>query len=381
MAEELARLLDTLTDDSWRTTSEFSPELAECHSMMFDRATTTPEIESCISAWLQKYQPCLFGRIAAKVGLLSYCVLTEGDLRQGDDGVRAKIQAARTEWTRQGFQGKKSGFVILLVSPTVTRAAPDANLQALAQRICSLYLLDDVVPGRVFMDEIFLEIPGQTSTTWRWHVGSNYFCANGDRRWWNDHRIPGGLAFSMNSVGHMVKSGVLAGKLNEMNEILAGHEAPLVTTKVDSLSKALEMAMRTIWLAAETKSGKATRLLPTRTDSSPTSSPRCPVELPSFLKGFDHCHYEGYYHTDVTIPEEYFRPDVDRPPTQATYDLDFTYLFHDTIENPAFSTMGTGRRVRSLSDQSPQTSGQNRGVGETVSIASCPRLRDIVSPK
>ncbi len=315
------------------------------------------------------------------MGLLSYCVLTEGDLQEGDERVRAKIQAARTEWTRQGFQGKKSGFVVLLVSPTITRAVPDANLQALAQRICSLYLLDDVVPGKVFMDEIFLEIPGQTSTTWRWHVGANYFCANGDRRWWNDHRIPGGLAFSMNSVGHMVKSGVLAGKLNEMNEILAGHEAPLVTTKVDSLSKALEMAMRTIWLAAETKSGKATRLLPMHTNSRPTSTPRCPVELPSFLKGFDHCHYEGYYHTDVTIPEEYFRPDVDRPPTQGSYDLDFTYLFHDTVENPAFSTMGTGRRVRSLSDQSPQRSRQNRGVGETVPIASCPRLCDIVSPK
>src|SRR4029077_16512841 len=113
---------------------------------------------------------------------------------------------------------------------------------------------------------------------------------------------------------------------------------------VDSLSKALEMAMRTIWLAAETKSGKATRLLPMHTNSRPTSTTRCSVELPSFLKGFDHCHYEGYYHTAVTIPEEYFRPDADRPPTQASYDLDFTYLFHDTVENPAFSTMGTGRR-------------------------------------
>jgi hypothetical protein len=381
MADELARLLAKLTTDSWRATSPFSPEVAECHRVMFDKTSTTRDIESCLSGWLQKHQPCLFGRIAAKVGLLSYCILTEEDLKEGDERVRAKIQETRTEWTRQGFQGRKSGFVILVVSPTIARSIPDPNLQALAQRLCSLYLLDDVLPEKVYMDEIFLEMPGQSATTWRWHVGANYFCANGDKRWWQDHRIPGGLGFSMNSVGHMVKSGVLAGKLNELNDILKGNEDPLVTTKVESLGKALEMAMRTIWLAAQTSSGKATRLLPLPEDRNSSSVPQCPVELPDFLKSFDHCRYEGYYHTDITIPTEYFRADVDRPPTQSTYDLDFTYLFNDTIDNPAHSTMGQGRRVRGVPEVTRRVTKRNRGMGESVPIASCARLRDILDSK
>jgi hypothetical protein len=68
--------------------------------------------------------------------------------------------------------------------------------------------------------------------------------------------------------------------------------------------------------------------------------------LPTNLKGKDFCEYVGYYHTDITIPSEYFRPDVQRPPTQTGRLLDFTYLFDDSVENPAFSEMGKGIRVR-----------------------------------
>jgi hypothetical protein len=380
MAEELAKLLARLTEDRWRGTEGFSHEIAECHATMFDKASTSRDIESCLSGWLQKYQPCLFGRIAAKVGLLSYCVLTETDLKEGDEHVQARIQTARTEWTRLGFQGKKSGFVILVVSPTIANSIPDINLQAFAQRLCSLYLLDEVLPAKVYMDELFLQMPGQSATTWRWHVGANYFCANGDKRWWQDHRLPGGMGFSMNSVGHMVKSGVLAGKLNELNELLSGREDSLTTTKVDSLSKALEMAMRTIWLASETSSGKATRLLPTPKDRDALSVPKCPVELPNFLKGFDHCQYEGYYHTDVTIPIEYFRSDVERPPEQDVFGLDFTYLFDDAVENPAHLTMGRGRLIRGTKTRT-NLAKRSRGVGQPVRIAKCARLRACIDSK
>ena len=73
----------------------------------------------------------------------------------------------------------------------------------------------------------------------------------------------------------------------------------------------------------------------------------CPVALSPILKDMNYCNYAGYYHTDVTIPTEYFRPDVERPDTIKQMDLDFTYLFNDDdVDNSAFVTMGIGRRVR-----------------------------------
>jgi len=82
------------------------------------------------------------------------------------------------------------------------------------------------------------------------------------------------------------------------------------------------MAMRTIYLASEGPSGKATRLLPQAEDAD--GKPKCPIDLPSHLKGFDHCEYEGAYHTGVTIPNEYFCPDVERPKELPQHTLDFT---------------------------------------------------------
>jgi hypothetical protein len=223
------------------------------------------------------------------------------------------------------------------------------------------------------MDEIFLEMPGYERAIWRWHVGSNYFCANGDRRWWQDHRIPGGMGFSMNSVGHMVKSGTVAGKLNELNKILEMGNDELVTSKVDSLEKALEMAMRTIWLASDAAaSGKATWLLPL----PEAFTTKCPVELPAFLADKNFCEYAGYYHTDYAIPTGYFVPDVERRKDQVTFPLDFTYLFQDAVENPEYETMGKGRRVRGFPTPAEIAHKYGRGKAEQIKIQDSQRLKE-----
>src|SRR6185369_8583453 len=79
----------------------------------------------------------------------------------------------------------------------------------------------------------------------------------------------------------------------------------------------------------------------------------CPIKLPPSMASKDYCQYAGYYHTDQTIPAEYFRPDVERPATQPAVGLDLTYLFHDTIENEDHVTMGKGRRLRDEGDDPP----------------------------
>lgn len=345
MPKSVATLISELTPDPWRTSVGFSSDLEETNQKMFG-ATSDAERIGALSEWLQKNQPCLFGRIAARAGFLSYCVLTEEDLAGSDEAIRDKIQTARTRWTRDGFYGAKNGFIIFVVSRQVATAVPDDSVKELALKLCSLYLLDEIVPDKVFHDEIWLEIAGKATATWKWLAGVNYFSAQGDKRWWHDHRMPGGMAFSVNSVGHMVKSGILNRGMIELEKSMGAATEDWVDSKVQSFDKALELAMQTISRACDAVSGKATSLLalPRNDDGSPVT--RCPLALPKTLADKDFTTYRGWYHTDVTVPSEYFRPDVERPADLKALLLDFSYLFQTGVENPAYTTMGEGRRIR-----------------------------------
>jgi len=224
------------------------------------------------------------------------------------------------------------------------------------------------------MDELLLELPSPEHATWRWNVGANFFAAAGDRRWWQDHRIPGGIAFSMNSVGHLVKATIMAGKMAELETALGlDPEHAVARSKIGSLPKALEMAMRTIDKAAITPSGRATELIPLPGD--PTSLPvhPCPAKLPEFLSNKNYCTYQGYYDTDQTIPIEYFTPAVERPNFISPHALDFTYLFVADVDNPDFMVTGEGRRVR---DHQAQGIGKDgKSIGRFASASEIRRVK------
>ncbi|MCA1568647.1 MAG: hypothetical protein LC803_23975 [Acidobacteria bacterium] len=346
MSKSIAQLVGKLMEDSWRTNVGFSQEIELSNQLLFDPRTTEDQAADVVNNWLQKYQPCLFGRIAAKLGIISYCVLTDADLTQSDQFIADKIQSARTQWTADGFEGKKSAFVVLAISSKLALAPPNKIVKEIAQRLGSLYLQRNVKADKIYLDEIFLEKPGRLRTAWMWPTGVNYFSAQGDKLWWQDHRIPGGIAFSVNSVGHMVKSGILANSMKELERLLGAPAEGWIPSKVDSLDKALELAMRTIGMASETISGKATELLPLERGGK-SKLKECPVNLPSFLAAKNFCEYKGYYHTDYTLPSEYFLPDIARPKGLKIHTLDFTYLFDKRLDNPDFFLLGEGRRIRS----------------------------------
>lgn len=296
-----------LNQDTWRAQAGFTPEIDRVNAVLFDTMKSETEKTEAIRTWLEKYQPCLFGRIAAKRGLLTICVIDEAMLVGADDEViRQKIHECRVRWSGDTFKGLKSGFVVAFISATLSKALPDVSLMALAQRCCSLYLQHDIEPDEIYTTQAFLQIPGNSEHTRMWRAGVNYFSAQGDGRWWRDHRFPGGLAFSVNSVGQMVKASKLADLMQDFNQVLGVTGDELINTNVDSLPKALEMAMRTIAMAAETPSGKATELLMVAPEDR---LPTCPIQLPPNLVGKNYCEYVGYYNTDVTIPSIYFRPD------------------------------------------------------------------------
>lgn len=341
-SKSVAHYFSLLEPDDWRNTVGFSPEIELANTRLV-QARNDAEAAAVFGQWLEKWQPCLFGRIAAKSNALTYCFLTEDDLRESDEFISNKIQSKRLEWTRHGFKGRKSGFIIIAISPLLVSAVPNPAMLELARRLCFLYLETDIFTDTIHLDQLYLQKPGSALTTWKWLTGVNYFCAHGDRRWWHDHRIPGGMAFSVNSVGHLVKSGIVAKAIKEMDNQLGGPFEDYPEPKVDSLGKALELAMRTIDMAADAVSGKATELLP-----STVGMTECPVKLSNKVRDRNCYEYKGYYHTDYTLPSEYFLPDITRPSHITPHVLDFTYLFKRGVDNPDFRLLGEGHQIRDL---------------------------------
>lgn len=376
----IRELMDQLERDPWRESHAFEASVHDANEKLF--ACSTPAAaEPVLNEWLASHQPCLFGRSAARQGLLSHCVLLESDLFDSDTHVRDTIQAVRTEWTRRGFAGERSGFVVSAISPRLAYAKPGPVLKALARRICSLYLLDEVACDTVYMDDLLLQAPGQNGRVWRWRAGVNYFAANGDGRWWQDHRIPGGIAFSVNSVGHMARSGAITKLLKDGAGVLGLDPRELPATPVDSLDKALLIAMQTIASASQTASGKATSLRPLAPEAPATR--RCPTHFPAKLQPFDKCEYDGYYHTDYTVPSEYFEDVVERPDHVRQWSLDFTYLSDTGVDNPAGITMGTGQIIKAPTEgpwREPQSK-RARTTGELIDLDSVPRLRDALASR
>jgi len=375
MSATIGNLMTQLKADEWRAQTGFSPELQSTLDKTLEfRPGMEEGVAAALSEWIRHHQPCLFGRIHAKQMAISYCLICE-DALCGDEGKLGNlIQDSRLAWTKAGFAGRSSNFVIAAFSRALAVAVPDDTVKAIAKRVCSLYLQEPIESDRVYLDRLWLEQPGSAQITWEWVAGVNYFSAQGDRRWWQDHRFPSGIAFSVNSVGHMVKAGKLARAMRDVEEVMGTASTDFRPPDVHSLKQSVSIAMRTIHNASNAPSGKATYLVPKE-----SSAPECPVEIPSPLDTFDCSQYKGHYHTDYTIPSEYFRPDVLRPHELRIHDLDFTYLFQDRLDNPDFDRMGEGRRIR-LDELAPDLARDGsatkhaRGVPIDVRIEDAPRL-------
>lgn len=105
--------------------------------------------------------------------------------------------------------------------------------------------------------------------------------------------------------------------------------------------------------------------------------------MPPNFQNKDFCEYFGYYHTDITLPSEYFLPDVERPHEIVGHNLDFTYLFDRDVENPAFEELGQGIRIQADSDiaervQTSRSDKIQRMVGVEGRIGDYPVLEGIL---
>lgn len=327
-----------LSPDPWRRTTPFSDDMARCHTVLFDLGSSRQEKSDALSDWLGASQPCRFGQMEARQRRLAFCVLTENDLERSDQEMRARIEHERAAWKSQARNGSSHGFLIVAVSEVIANARPGPALHRLATNLCELYLGVDA-SDQIHHDDLILEIgrTGEVLELRRWKVGVNYFSAQGDRRWWHDHRIPGGMAFSMNSVGHMART--KAETALAKNADLAPQGVP----REKLVYWALPTAMRTI---GPRVAGRGTWLA--RRGTFPED-----VEPPTFeqrqryfgdLAAYSENRYLGAYHTDITIPSEYFDDGLwQLDDIGERDDLFFTYLHH--LSDDAYRSMGLGEEL------------------------------------
>lgn len=340
MSFQLRALFDELSFDPFRNLTPFSEDIQFIHEHIFEPGEHIRDyvrhehIAHACRLWLQgdksHNQPCVFGSIAAAqtysgVSHLHFCVLTHDDIqRMNDQEISEVIKRERLAWKRRSLLWRPEsstpahGFVLIVVSPRLAFAAPNEALRKFAELLLGLWSATESQEpsGRVHFETLYLRNPRDGSYL-RFTFGIDYFQAQGDGRWYQDHRFPGGIAFTANSAGHMRRYREWYKGLEEQERWV------------------LKRAMQTIGNSAVTKWGRATWLKTLPRDGVPhVTDVVCPFNTISdgekaYLEGIDWTKYGGRLHTDHSIRPEFFNADPDVPDASrgVEYIQDFTYIY------------------------------------------------------
>jgi len=316
--------------DSFRSKRLFSPDMAAVHAVLFNPKYKRQAKILAYRAWLEKNQPCVFGKTAATNKNVYICLLEEDEISRmvrGDADVMETLQDHRQVWKRLALEGRVSSFVILLTSRHLITREPNAALKEICRRLLELYMQISV-PDDTFHTEreyVFLRRPDNTLL--KFATLPNIFCAQGDGRWWHDHRTPGGIMITSNALGHFM---------------YARTRKPALDQGV--CASALEQAMRTIANARKDPSdGKtkyshcpATMLLP-RVAGDPA-----PLRPTSEFSGYSPDHYAGFFHTDHLIPSVFFQKGRDPKVLTRYGDLSFRYIFDPAADQEGHAELMAG---------------------------------------
>jgi hypothetical protein len=312
----LADLYAQLNEDGDRADHPFSEDMETAHVVLLNPFATDPQRRIALECWLQRWQPCLFGRMAGKRKGIHYCFLTVEDLLRSDTHVKDKIAESRRIWKHRALRGEpRHGFILSVCDRKVAYAAPGEALLRFAHRVQEIAGWPARPESRdndIVDESLFLRHP-ETNSIQKFTFSVDFFAAAGHGRWWHDHRIPGGLAFTANSLGHMV----------QYQEWYGG--------KKDQIEWALRTAMLTIDTAERAvPHGPATYLLSKvagRPLRSFNWSEATPLPSQERLGGKDCGSYGGHLHTDHAIRGEFFMPQEEPRWLDEPYMMDFAYIF------------------------------------------------------
>ena len=313
------------TPDGFRKTHPFSEDIESTQAILFNPRYNKWKKMDAYRRWLVGGQPCLFGKAAARTKSVFICLLEEHEIlcmKNGDDDLRDTIQDHRQVWKRYALDEPFSSFLVLLVSKRLVSKEPGDKLKEICRRLLELYMevdrLDDdtILPQREY---VFARVQGQEAETRLLKFGTlpNVFCAQGDGRWWHDHRTPGGIMITSNALGHF--------ELFRSPEGIIGDKEKV---------HALDNAMRTITNAyGNDRKRRGLSHCPATRLVSLAEGEQTPIRDSSDLRKYSPSHYEGFFHTDHLIPSVFFSKERD-PGKLNLYDkLSLSYIY-DPVADP-----------------------------------------------
>ncbi len=332
-ADTLLDLYEGLRVDRRRETLPLSQDIREANDYLHYPYALDHELAEGMRQWCLKRQPCQFGRLAASKKQIHFCFVREIDLAKGEKGVAEKIAASKRLWKQRAILDKAPphGFMLVFASSKVAMAAPDDNLRRFSEKVLELAGWGTERRGRVRGNKIssdFLYLKNPTDGLFHgFQFNVDFFAVAGDGRWWHDHRIPGGIAFTANSTGHMRYFKDWYGNPGSNHGEWAVKQAMITIAQAHPT--------KTATAGAPGSDGRVTWLRDLDNDGKPLLAQiPCPMaKVPGQLEGKDWTRYEGVLHTDHAVRAEFFA-DIEEPITAAEpYIMDFTYLYDKAQED------------------------------------------------
>lgn len=206
---------------------DFGSDIVAAHEYLLSNEAALDVREQALRVWLQKHQPCLFGRLAAREtrgasaskGLaINICIVDDSDFILGTDRVKRRIWSARKQWKESALAGVSSAFLILFNSRRLAFATPGPELAKAALRLAELYLTE---MGELYPDVVYTEsVPLLTGTgkLELFKASTQLFYTSAHTMRNHDRRFPGGLAIVVNAPGHYARSLVQRGLASSFEE-------------------------------------------------------------------------------------------------------------------------------------------------------------------
>jgi hypothetical protein len=316
--------------DAFRSRRPFSPDMEAVHAVLFSARYDRQAKIRAYRAWLEKNQPCVFGKTAATNKNVYICLIEEHEvlrMARGDADLMDTLQDHRQAWKRLALEGLASSFVILLTSKHLVTKEPNAAIKEICRKLLELYMQVPIKDDTFLTEREYVFLRRQDDTILKFATLPNVFCAQGDGRWWHDHRTPGGIMIRSNALGHFMYARTKKTVLDQ-----------------SVCASALEQAMRTIANAKRSPSeGRAkyphcpATFLVSRSEGDPT-----PLRSTSEFNISSPDHYAGYFHTDHLIPSVFFQKDRDPKVLQRYDDLSFRYIFDPSADPEGHAELVSG---------------------------------------
>lgn len=352
----VAELYHRIQSDRFRVENAFSDDIIKANNLLLNPAAFPDELQECTRLWCKDQQPCQFGRMAAADRRIHFCVLTDPAFTEwSDNDIAQAISESKRLWKQRAAYDPEHAthsFLLVLASTTLAYAAPDANLRAFSNRILELTGWTKDTHSRrrrntISSDYLYLRNPNDNQF-YGFQFNIDFFAAAGDKRWWHDHRFPGGIAFSANSTGHMRyyrewyrnADGKAAGEW-AIRQAMKTVASAFPTAQFRKGGPGAGAATAT----SPAHEGRVTWLLELGENGQPfIQGIACPMpKLPADLANKDWTRYEGFLHTDHAVREEFFLEREAPETITKPYLMDFTYLY-DTAQQD-FIEFTSGRPV------------------------------------